>query len=396
MAHEKFDIVISGGGVAGLIAAVAFGNAGFTTLCVDPTPPITNRDQKGADLRTTAFLQPGISFLQRIGVWPHVSGDSAPLQIMRIADAAGDKLIKHDFNATDISDMPFGRNVGNWAMRAGLLTRLQDLPNVDFRPSVASTNILTATTHARVRLSDATTVHCKMLIAADGRDSPTRQALGINVKRTTYDQKALSFAVNHPHPHSQVSIEVHKTGGPFTLVPLPDYHGQPSSAVVWMDTAAHIEKLHTMPIPAFNDAATLRSAGVLGDLTLVSGRSSWPIISQIAKRFYGERTALIAETAHVVPPIGAQGLNLSLGDIEALLDLAVATPADIGSPAMLLAYQRARRLHVRTRVAGVAALNRASISHSPIIGHLRAQGLNLIHRVSPIRKTLMRMGLGAH
>ena len=147
------DIIISGGGIAGLTAAVAFGTAGFKVLCVDPTAPVIDRSNQGADLRTTAYLQPAHAFLQQIGLWPLMAERSAPLQIMRIVDAAGKNLVRKDFNAADISDAPFGWNLGNWDMREGLLTRLDCLPNVTFQPGVSTLGSQTRSTEARVTLS---------------------------------------------------------------------------------------------------------------------------------------------------------------------------------------------------------------------------------------------------
>lgn len=394
MTQTDFDIIVSGGGVAGLVAACAFGSQGFSVICVDPSPPITDRAAAGADLRTTAYLQPAQAFLDRIGVWPLVAQDAAPLQVMRIVDAGQERQVKRDFDASDISDAPFGWNVGNWVMRAGLVTRLSQLPNVEFLPGVATQNVMTRSAEVRVKLSDTRQVSAKLLVVAEGRDSPNRDALGIGVHRHIFDQNALSFAVSHRRPHENVSTEVHKSGGPFTLVPLPDVQGQPCSAVVWMDSVENTEALLALPPDSFNQAASERSAGVLGDLTLVSRRGSWPIITQLADRFVAERTACIAETAHVLPPIGAQGLNLSLGDIEDLLDRAIAATGEIGSSTMLRAYHAKRYPIAKTRVLGVTALNHASMADHPFARQARAIGLNAIHSISPIRKTLMRLGLG--
>ena len=388
------DIIISGGGIAGLSTAVAFGAAGFEVLCVDPTAPVTDRTNQGADLRTTAYLQPAQAFLQKIGLWPLLADRSAPLQIMRIVDAAGEVLVLKDFNAADISDTPFGWNLGNWDMRERLLTRLDTLPNVNFQPGVSTTSSQTRSTEARVNLSSGERVSCKMLIAADGRDSPIRRAAKIRTKRTDFGQLALSFAVSHDTPHENISTEVHKAGGPFTLVPLPDFNGKPSSAVVWMDRVNAIKEMQSLPTEAFNAAITKRSAGVLGQLEVITARSAWPIISQLSDQFFAERTAFIAEAAHVVPPIGAQGLNLSLGDIEALLDLATAAPAQIGEAEMLKSYNQARRPIAQSRVLGVGALNRASKAEGPIAARARALGLDAIHRITPLRRQLMQLGLG--
>ena len=391
---ECKDIVISGGGIAGLVAAAAFGDAGFDVLCVDPTPTIIDRDTAGADLRTTAYLQPGQAFLQAIGVWPLVTKHSAALNIMRIVDAAGPELVTKDFEAADISDAPFGWNVGNWDMRDALLSRILTLPNVIFDSGLFTTATNNRSTEVRVTLSDRRLISCKLLIAADGRDSPIRRAAGIAARRSEFGQLALSFAVTHAMAHDNISTEVHKGGGPFTLVPLPDFEGKPSSAVVWMDKILDIQAMQALSVDEFNSEITARSAGVLGSLSLITARTAWPIISQLAGSFYSERTAFIAEAAHVLPPIGAQGLNLSLGDIEALLELVKASPSSIGELPMLKKYHQARRPVAQSRVIAVGALNRASKAEGPAATRARALGLDTIHRIAPLRRLLMHLGLG--
>ncbi len=139
---------------------------------------------------------------------------------------------------------------------------------------------------------------------------------------------------------------------------------------------------------------TARSAGLCGPLRLVTRRSVWPIISQIADRFAGERTALLAEAAHVVPPIGAQGLNMSLGDLRCLLDLARADPADLGGRRMLTTYHRRRWPEVKARVTGIDLLNRTSMLAAPALRDLRAGALNALYTLAPVRRTLMKAGLG--
>lgn len=389
------DILISGGGIAGLTAAAAFGSAGYDVICVDPTAPITERDVDGSDMRTTAFLQPAQALLQDCGLWDRLADHAAPLQVMRIIDAGGEKpepRLVRDFNAADISDKPFGWNLPNWLLRREMVARLADLPNVDFRPGVATTNLFTRQIEARVSLSDATRVHTKLVIAADGRASPMRQAAGIEVHTTRYGQKALAFAVTHPIPHENVSTEIHRSGGPFTLVPLPDYQGSPSSAIVWMERGPNANALMALDTVAFEAALNERSCGILGALTLASRRTIWPIITQSAERLSGQRIALMAEAAHVVPPIGAQGLNMSLGDLRALLDLA--GTHELGSAAMLNAYHKARIRDVKLRVQGIDLLNRASMVSARPLRDVRAAGLNALYSMAPVRHTLMRMGLG--
>ncbi len=392
-----FDIVISGGGIAGLTAAAVFGAQGFAVLCVDPAPPVTEQDADGADLRSTAFLQPARAFLERAGIWDRLSDHAMPLQVMRIVDAGGAEAaprVTRAFDASEISDLPFGWNLPNWLLRRELSAQLHDMPTVDFRPGTATTTLFTRTASARVGLSDGSRVTAKLVIAADGRDSPMRRAAGIDVTTTHFGQKALAFAVTHPIPHENVSTEIHRTGGPFTFVPLPDRDGRPCSAIVWMDTAAQANDLLALDIPAFEAAMSERSCHLFGPLTLASRRGAWPIIAQAAHRLSGERLALVAEAAHVVPPIGAQGLNMSLADLDLLLDLALAQRDTLGSAAMLHAYHRRRIADVRARVAGITLLNRASMASDPLLRDARAAGLQALYALSPLRKTLMQAGLG--
>lgn len=395
--RESVDILISGGGIAGLAAAAAFGTAGYSVIIVDPAPPVTNASAPGADLRSTAFLQPSIPVLTAAGLWPRLEPHAMPLQVMRIIDAGGTEpvaRITHDFNAADVSEQPFGWNLPNWLLRREFVAHLQDLHGVDFRPGLATASLVTREAEALVTLSDGARISAKLVVAADGRHSPVRKALGIGVKTTRYGQKALAFAVTHPEPHNNVSTEVHRSGGPFTLVPLPDHQGKPCSAVVWMETDAAIERLRALSLVEFEAAMNTRSTGLLGWLALASPLTVWPIITQLAERFTGQRTALMAEAAHVVPPIGAQGLNMSLSDLGALLDLV--TPETIGTPAMLAAYQRRRWPDVRLRVAGVDALNRVSMIESRPLRDARAGALHALYSLAPIRRGLMQLGIGVH
>jgi len=321
-----------------------------------------------------------------------------PLDVMRIIDAGGPETTPEprqikDFKASDISEQPFGWNVPNWLSRREISQALEAEPLVQFLPCVASTELFTRDQEAKISLSNGTQVKARLVLGADGRSSEIRNQAGISVSTTRFGQKALAFAVTHPIPHQNVSTEIHRSGGPFTLVPLPDYQGQPSSAVVWMETGPNALALSNMPTEAFEAEMSARSCNHLGPLRLVTRRSLWPIISQLANRLSGQRVALIAEAAHVVPPIGAQGLNMSLGDIDALLTLAKAEPARLGDAEMLDRYHRQRIGDLRLRVAGVSLLNSASQAQAQALRDARALGLNALHSPAPLRKAMMRLGL---
>ena len=390
---ERFDILVAGGGTAGLCAAAALGGLGLRVLCVDPAPG-DGPDGPEADLRTTAILSPARRLLEEAGLWEALAPHVAPLTVMRIVEAGRGAPLARDFAASDLGQEGFGWNVPNRALKRVLGERLAAAPTVAARRGVGFRSRLAGTEEVVVGLSDGTEVAARLLLGADGRESAVRRACGIGVRTTRYGQKALVFAVTHGAPHGGISTEVHARGGPFTLVPLPDHEGRPCSAVVWMTEGAEALRLSALPGDAFAEAVNARSAGAMGPLAPVGPRQVWPIVTQVADRLTARRTALMAEAAHVVPPIGAQGLNMSLADLRALLDLCRERPGAIGEDGWLSAYARARGPDIRLRAAGIDALNRASIAGAAPLVAMRGLGLRALHGVGPVRQALMRLGLG--
>ena len=227
MKRQIYDVLVSGGGIAGICAAISFANSGYSVLCVEPNEPIVNEADPKADFRSTAFLQPAKNTLEKAGLWKQLAPFATELQIMRLADAGGvDNIIRHvyDFDASEISDQPFAWNLPNWLLRREMVNRLRQMPNVTFLSGQKTGRITTRLNHALVHVGDAQ-IQCKLIIAADGRHSHIRQTAGIGVKTWRYGQKALSFAVQHELPHENISTEIHRTGGPFTTVPLPSQNG---------------------------------------------------------------------------------------------------------------------------------------------------------------------------
>ena len=400
MERIRTDILVAGGGVAGLTATAAFASAGFDTLCVDPVPPVTDAAADGSDLRSTAFLMPSVRLLEASGLWEGLAEHAAPLRVMRIVDLGGETHeIREtaDFVAADLDEEVFGYNLPNWLLRREMTARLSEMPQARLVTGIGVAHITPRTASALVRLSDGRMVEARLVVAADGRNSALREMLGISARRWSYGQKALVFTVGHPEPHDDISTEIHRSGGPFTLVPLPDRDGRHHSAVVWMETGPEANRLAGLDKTEFEAELTTRSCQVLGPLTLESPRRVWPIISQVASRLDGPRTALVAEAAHVIPPIGAQGLNMSLRDIATLRDLCVTAReagGDIGGPELLASYHRARHGDILARVTGIDALNRAAMARPQTLRDLRRAGLRTLHGLKPVRQTAMRMGLG--
>ena len=322
------------------------------------------------------------------------------LWTMRLIDAGGQtREVREtaDFTAAEMMDRPFGWNVPNIAIREALLSRLAELPGARLVNGQTVAGLVTRSAEALARLSGGVQIRARLVLAADGRDSGLRAGAGIGVRRWHYGQKALVFAVTHPHPHDGVSTEIHRTGGPLTLVPMPDRDGCPCSSVVWMAPGRRATDLHALDDAALGAELTVETMNLFGPLEIAGPRALWPIIGQIAARLDGQRLALVAEAAHVIPPIGAQGLNMSLADIETLARLAEEAQAasqDIGAPSLLAAYQRRRYPEMVARVAGIDLLNRAAQAEAQPLRDLRRAGLKAIHDVAPLRRLAMRWGLG--
>lgn len=395
MEIHRTTVLIAGGGIAGLTAAARLGSLGLDVSVVEPSPAESGA---GDDRRTTAFLQPAVATFEKAGVWARLAPEATALWTMRLLDAGGRERAvrqKADFVAREIQDRPFGYNLANTAVRAALFERLGELPSVRVLRGVSVRAMLARAREALVTLSDGSRVRARLAIAADGRNSTLRQAAGIDVRRWAYGQKALVFPVHHDQvPHEHISTEIHRTGGPLTLVPMPDLEGRPSSSVVWMVGERRADRLATLDDAALGAELTAETMGLFGPLEIAGERAVWPIITQVATAMKAERLAIAAEAAHVIPPIGAQGLNMSLADVECLARL-IEDAEDPGAPALLSAYQRRRLPEVALRVGGVDLLNRFAQAEVQPLRDLRRFGLATLHTLVPLRQTAMRLGMGA-
>ena len=395
MSVTETDIFISGGGIAGLVAALGFARSGFSVILADPGPLPQAADVQ--DQRSTAYLQPGRGLLEDIGVWADLDREATPLEVLRVIDSAGDPpaiRTERAFRSDDLGAPAFGWNLLNAPTRCVLAQAARQAKGVDLRFGVGFKALLTRDREARITLSDGSRISARLAIAADGRSSPLRAAAGIDVEVTRYGQKALAFAVTHDLAHDSISTELYLAGGAFVLVPLPDHDGKPASAVVWMNDGPEALRLAALDEADFSRAATLRSCGVLGDLTLSSPRQVWPVVTQRAKALTTKRVAVVAEAAHVLPPIGAQGLNTSLMDIRHLIDNACKVPDALGGTPYLEVYGKARAADIHARARVIDLYNRVCRSDAPAAQTLRALGLKVVHDVTPLRHGVMRAGLG--
>jgi 2-octaprenyl-6-methoxyphenol hydroxylase len=378
--------IVVGAGPAGLTAAIALAVGGIETVLVAKRP-------ERPDNRTSMLLAGSVAALDVLGVWDACRAHAAPLRTIRLVDDTRRLLRAPEvsFAAEEIDLAAFGHNVENRHLIAALEARAGALAQLE-RIDAPAKAVTLGQTAAVVALEDGRTVTAQLAIGADGRTSLCRAAAGIATDGFAYLQAALTLNFAHARPHRYASTEFHTESGPFTLVPLP---GDRSSLVCVVEPC-EAERLAALPAGALAETVERRAHSILGKATVEAGRGVFPLAIETAQRFAGERVALVGEAAHVVPPIGAQGLNLGLRDAAAIGELAVAARrdgADLGSPTLLARYDRLRRPDVASRTAAVDVLNRSLLADFLPAQGLRGLGLYLLDRIGPLRRALMREGV---
>lgn len=393
---QDFDIVVSGAGIAGMVLAAGLARAGFSVCLLDPAPPAQAEEADGSDLRSTAFLMPSWRMFDSFGLTETLSPHAVPLKALRIVDTEGDPPQPREtrlFTPEPLGGAQFGYNLPNWLTRRELGRVLTGLPGLDMRLGTGFAARFARDAGMKVTTTAGDRLSCRLLIGADGRASPVRTAAGIGVQTTRYGQKALAFAITHDVPHDDVSTEIYAPGGACTLVPLPDRDARASSAVVWMSDGPAALRLAALPPAALAEALDRRTCGLLGRPSVASPVRSWPVVTQVAQALSARRTVLVAEAAHVLPPIGAQGLNTSLGDIAALL-AALEGASDPGSESVLTRFAQARKRDLALRSSVIDLFNRVCKADNGLARGLRRTGLGAVHGIAPLRQKIMQAGMG--
>lgn len=376
-------IIVAGTGPAGLIAALSLTKAGFAVELAGP-------EITGEDRRTTALMQPALRFLERLGVRDALVPFSAPLRVMRVADAT-QRLIRGPavtFRAIEIGEPWFGINMPNAQLTAVLREAIERQPAITWHRGLIERWEPGAAAVAAT-LAGGSRIEAPLAVAADGRNSAARAAAGIAVSARSYHQSALVLNFGHSRPHAETSTEFHTETGPFTQVPLPG----DGSSLVWVERPAVAAELSALDDAALSQRVEEKMQSMLGRVTVEPGRQLYPLSAALPSRFAGNRIALIGEAAHVFPPIGAQGLNLGIRDIGQLVETLALHRADPGSAAALSAYDGRRRPDILARTGAVTLLNVSLLSDMLPAQLLRSAGLGLLGSSGALRGLFMREGL---
>ncbi|ABE39858.1 2-octaprenyl-3-methyl-6-methoxy-1,4-benzoquinol hydroxylase [Rhodopseudomonas palustris BisB5] len=383
---NSYDVIVVGGGPAGLAAAIAVAETGAMTALIARKVPY-------ADNRTTALLGDSIDLLEKLDVWRRCSSKAAALRTMRLVDDTG-RLIRAPevrFASDEIGMDAFGYNIENRNLMVALEERAAEIANLD-RFDDEAESVAPGDESTLVRTRKDQTLSACLVVGADGRHSRCREAAGITVSSRALNQSALTFNVTTARSHQNVSTEFHTAEGPCVFVPLPGRR----MSVVWVAAPKEAQRLMALDDDALSVAAEKQSHSIFGRVTVEPGRNMFPLAIEKPSHYGRRRIVLVGEAAHVVPPIGAQGLNMGLrdaGDIAEIVQDAMAGDQDVGSDAVIGRFGRARGADVASRTFAIDIANRTLLSDLLPAQAARAVGMQLISSVGPLRRLAMREGL---
>ncbi|HPF79015.1 MAG TPA: FAD-dependent monooxygenase [Alphaproteobacteria bacterium] len=393
----KTEVLIIGGGIAGLSLATLLGKAGLSAIVVEQRNfPIPNKIELYG--RTAALMGGSINILKALGVWDDIKSRTAPLKTMRIIDDSNPNIdpVQIDFPATEIGKDSYGQNIPNNMLHQILAETVEKLPTVTLL-QLKTLEKFTHDTHGvTALLDDGMEITANLIVGADGRNSKVREQAGIGAKEKIYDQKAITVVVEHSKSHNFISTEHHRPGGPFTTVPMPDQDGKHHSAIVWVEKADDADEYIKMDKSSMENAIKIRSRGALGNIKLIGSPQCWPLKGIIADKITAARLALIAEAAHVMSPIGAQGLNLSLRDVASLAEVlidAARLGEDIGGEMVTARYAKRHHIDMTSRFLGVDSYNRIVSNNIGFLRGIRRAGLKTLQTIPAFKHFAMHQGL---
>lgn len=396
------DIVIAGGGPAGLSAALLLGRAGFKVILLTTgtlaQEPASSEQFLGFKAgRTAALFASSVTLLKQCGVWNDLKDLATPLEQMQIIDSnplglyACESLclsFSAEENLSHVSD-PIGYNVSTRLLQEIFESRIKKHKKIICLEEEKMLSCQCELNKIRVETEQGKTLYANILIGADGKTSTVRKNARIATKTYDYDQTAITCVISHEKDHGNISTEFHRTGGPFTLVPMTKNH----SAVVWVEKTEDAKQYLSMKKDLFEQAIQDRTEGTVGLIRLASSVQSWPLSFLLADDLIAPRIALVAESAHVLSPIGAQGLNLSFRDVSSLVETLIESATigeDIGSSFVLERYKKRRWADIQTRANLIHKYNRLVSSKKSLAQDIRRITIKIVKNQPVFKKALFR------
>ena len=393
-AMTKIDILVAGVGSTGLAAALAFARAGMKTALVGRIPPPLPG-------RTVALFEASVRFLDALGALERVRALGCPIEAIRMIDDT-DQLFpvpELTLRASEVDLPALGVNISNDELVGVLLDLVRANPDIELIEADIADYELNGGPVAAAILADGRRIEADFLVAADGRASRARAVAGIDVKEWTYPQVALTMMLRHEFPHDYMSTVWHTRSGPFTLVPLPPREDAPHrSSLVWLMSVADARRRLAKPREELEYEIEDYAKSHFGTMKIESDIGQFRMGGMQVSQHAKGRLALVGETCHVFPPIGAQGLNLSLRDVADLEDCLASV--DLRNERELsramARYDRHRRADIGFRTHGVDVLNRSLIIPYLPVDLFRGASFIAVSALGPLRRAIIREGVLPH
>lgn len=387
---ERSEVIILGGGLVGLTLAIALDAHGISTIVIDPANPDAQL-APGFDGRASAIASASWRMLEAIGVGALLDGQGCAIRRIEVRDGLSPESL--GFNA-DEDDDPLGIMFENRAVRAALRDRARAAPNLTLLAPAKPIDVVRDESGAQVTLDDGRIIRGSLLIGAEGRRSPTRDAAGIRIAQWRYDHVAMIASITHEKPHQNIAHEIFYPAGPFALLPLLPGN---RCCMVWSVRAEDAAGYLGLPDRAYLAEIEKRMGGMLGEIALASPRSSYPLGFHHTATITAERMALVGDAAHGIHPIAGQGLNLGLRDVAALTEVlveGVRLGLDPGDAQLLARYERWRALDSLMVAASTDSLTRLFGVPGKPARALRRLGLAAVERIAPVKTMFMSEARG--
>ena len=388
----KTDILIAGGGFAGLALAVALRQGSDGALSVTLADPAMNR--ASGDLRASAIAAAARRLFETIGVWSAIETGAQPILDMVVTDSKLDHAMRPTYLTFDgevAPGEPFAHMIENGPMIAALLDKAR-AEGVDLRP-LSVTQFVKEPARVTAQLSDGASLSARLLVAADGARSAIREQAGIASHGWDYDQAGIVTTIAHERDHHGRAEEHFLPAGPFAILPLTGKR----SSIVWTESKDEAARLVALPDGDFLAELERRFGLHLGDLALAGPRRAYPLGLYVARSFIAERIALVGDAAHVIHPIAGQGLNMGLRDVAALAEAVIDSARlgiDVGAVSVLERYQRWRRFDTMAMGVATDGLNRLFSNNSDVLRLVRDVGLGAVDRMPNVKEFFIREAAG--
>ena len=389
---SKTDILIAGGGFAGLSLAVALKQGSGGALSVAVADPAMNR--ASGDLRASAIAAAARRLFETIGVWSAIEDKAQPMLDMVVTDSKLDQAMRPSFLTFDgeiAPGEPFAHMIENGPMVTALLDKAR-AEGVDLRP-VAVSRFENGPARVTAHLTDNSAIAARLLVAADGARSQIREQAGIANYGWNYGQSGIVTTVAHERDHKGRAEEHFLPAGPFAILPLTGKR----SSIVWTEASHEADRIVALPDAGFHDELEKRFGLHLGEIEVIAPRKAYPLGLYVARSFIADRIALIGDAAHVIHPIAGQGLNMGLRDVAALAEAVIdgaRLGIDVGAVTVLERYQRWRRFDTMAMGVATDGLNRLFSNNSDALRLIRDMGLGVVDRLPNLKNFFIREAAG--